>query len=61
MILQIMKTKQYCGTTALLGHIAVLPGPVVYLTTAKSKCSGSDFTKHSYYMHLCASVLCGLS
>lgn len=57
MILQVMKTEQRFGTAALLGHRGVLPGPVVYLTAAESKCSGSDFTKHSYYMHLCTLVL----
>lgn len=58
MILQIMKTKQYFGTTALLGHRAILPGPEEHLTAAKSKCFGSDFTRHSYYNALkCFSTL----
>jgi len=33
-----MKTKQYFGTPALLGHIAVLPGPVqIHLPDSSQK------------------------
>lgn len=33
-----MKTKQYFGTTTLLGHIAVLPGPVqIHLLDSSQK------------------------